>query len=181
MNLAFETLQYFYEKRIEKNKELCEFTALISPEIVKNYEKSYSDVDELETMLSTFDDIDFQPLKRFKDKKNPEVTTTNSGLYLIGNTVFNPKNRRHYYWVKVGSAHKNIKKRIMQYVTYNPMFYNIDTYSVEEEQKISALENCCHLLLSQIAITKKGQEWFMVEKEDYMSICREGFSWFGLE
>lgn len=181
MNLSIKTLEYFYEKEIVPNNRLHKLTEILYPEVVKNYQKKYQGVKELKKMLSSFGNIDFCSLERFEDSNNPKITTENSGLYLIGNTVFDPTNYNTYYWVKVGAAVSNIKKRVSQYVTYNPMFYNIDSYIVENNpRKLFALEKGCHLVLSQIAITKKGQEWFMIDKDSYFDICEEGFSWFYL-
>lgn len=181
MNLSIKTLEYFYDKEIVPSNHTHKLIEEMYPEVVENYQKKYQGIEELKRMLSSFGDIEFYSLERFEDSNNPKIITNSSGLYLIGNTVFDPTNYKTYYWVKVGAAVSNIKKRMSQYVTYNPMFYNIDSYVVKNNpRKLLALEKGCHLILSQIAITKKGQEWFMIDKDSYFDICEKGFNWFNL-
>ena len=73
------------------------------------------------------------------------------GLYFIGETHFNP------------------------YTKEDPMLWRID-YLVNEENE----EEYYHLRLAQIAIAKcnHNEEWFLVNRETYLEMCEQGFSYF---
>ena len=96
------------------------------------------------------------------------------GLYFIGETHFNPYTKEEFYWVKIGKS-TNLAKRLRNYDTCNPMLWRID-YLVNEENE----EEYYHLRLAQIAIAKcnHNEEWFLVNRETYLEMCEQGFSYF---
>jgi len=103
------------------------------------------------------------------------------GLYLIGNTVFNPITMEEYYWVKVGQSN-DVGKRALQYRTQNPMVWCIDSKEVNSLGRRDA-ELECHNKLSAIATNRaiSSVEWFSVSREDYLDICDMGFDWFDIK
>lgn len=118
--------------------------------------------------------------QNFADKKRKEVSS-NPGVYLIGETRFNPQNEEKFYLVKVGKS-KNLEKRIKQYRVTNPMVYHIDyfPFKYDEPQEYGAFEDLCGYILASIT---KGRvegtaEWYLVNQQDYAEICNKGFSFF---
>lgn len=96
------------------------------------------------------------------------------GVYLLGDTAFNPHTNEQFYYLKVGRG-INLKTRIAQYKTYSPTTWHIDTFSttnsVETEKK-------CHQILSMLGKKVNGTEWFEVSRKHYLEICKQGFQWF---
>lgn len=102
-----------------------------------------------------------------------------NGLYLLGQTSVNPFTKEEIYWVKVGMS-SDVKRRVNQYTTYNPMFWQIQYIELDEDITFMT-EQLCHkdLLQNKIGSTlKRGSEWVMVPKDIYLEICNKGFSWF---
>ena len=102
----------------------------------------------------------------------------NGGLYLLGNTAFNPYTEEKEFWVKVGQT-VDFKKRMRSYVSHNPTIWQIDFLSCSKEW-LNVLEEGCHsYLLADSSDIKKGtKEWFKVDKETYLEICSQGFNYF---
>jgi len=96
------------------------------------------------------------------------------GLYLIGETHFNPHTDEKFYWVKVGKA-TNLAERFRQYNTCNPMLFRID-FNTNGYNK----EKFYHAKLAAICINKcnHNSEWFLVDRDTYLNICEKGFSYF---
>ena len=101
-----------------------------------------------------------------------------SGLYLIGNTIFNPLTDEKFYLVKVGIG-SNLKNRMSAYKTHNPLMFHIDFHvATGEWEDISEKE--CHMILLENCISRieRVDEWFIVSKEKYFEICDKGFNFF---
>ena len=94
------------------------------------------------------------------------------GLYLIGQTFFNPITDEKFYWVKVGSA-MNLHRRRKDYVTPTAMVWDIGYYLEND-----LTERDCHEILERICLHRHADEWFSLSREDYMAICEKGFEWF---
>lgn len=104
----------------------------------------------------------------FKEKL--ETTIPEKGLYLIGQTAFNPHTEELFYWVKVGKT-KNVKSRFSSYQTDNPCIYYIDWF---ETSKLS-LEAYCIASLRCFGLDTHRDEWVSVDRETYLNICNKGF------
>lgn len=117
-------------------------------------------------------------LPRFTDIYERHEVDKGSGLYLLGNTIFNPETGEKFYCLKVGKS-TNLQSRIKQYYTHNPFVWVADTINFEAKE-ISTKEEYCHVKLSEIAISKTmyGDEWYIVNEEWYNKICNEKFGWF---
>lgn len=114
---------------------------------------------------------------RFTNEANPlgKNFPKASGLYLIGNTAFNPYTNEQLFAVKVGYTGRLLEERMRDYRSTNPLLYNID-YLTDK----SITEYACHekLLLVCEYIKEGTDEWFLVSKEIYLDICEKGFDWF---
>jgi hypothetical protein len=101
-------------------------------------------------------------------------TPTDGGLYFLGETHFNPMTNEKFYWVKIGKA-INLRNRLHQYNTCNPMLWRIDFLLHAEDR-----EKHYHSELEKIAIAKcnHNQEWFMVDEKTYLELCNKGFNYF---
>lgn len=89
------------------------------------------------------------------------------GVYFLGMIGTNPDGKS-YYLVKVGSS-ENIRTRVRQYATYNPMIY-IGGYCLTNRGNA---ENLCHNYLRKnaYAIALHADEWFYVDEETYFDLC----------
>lgn len=94
------------------------------------------------------------------------------GLYLIGQTFFNPITDEKFYWIKVGSG-TFLKERRKAYNTYTAMIWDID-YHIENK----LTEEECHFILMSKCIYRHADEWFSVSREEYLEICNKGFKYF---
>ena len=90
-----------------------------------------------------------------------------SGLYFLGMIGTNPDGKK-YYLVKVGCS-ENIRTRVRQYATYNPMIY-IGGYCITG---YGAGETNCHRYLRQkaYAVALHTDEWYYVDEETYFELC----------
>ena len=87
-----------------------------------------------------------------------------SGLYFIGMIGINPDGRK-YYLVKVGSS-ENVKNRLRQYATYNPMLYIGGIVLGDGE------DNAHNYLANRaIALAQNAREWFYVDEATYFELC----------
>jgi hypothetical protein len=115
----------------------------------------------------------------FTNEEDPlgKTAPSQSGLYLIGNTLFNPITEQHFYLVKVGISN-NLKTRMRGYRTTNPLLFHIDYYTFTGENDL--LENACHKILLENCESRidRTSEWFIMSKESYLEICRKGFEYF---
>lgn len=98
-----------------------------------------------------------------------------TGLYLVGNTAFNPYTGEQLFAVKVGYTGRLLEERMRDYRSTNPLLFHID-YCTDR----SISEYACHeKLLTVCNSLKEGtSEWFLVSKEIYLDICAKGFKWF---
>jgi hypothetical protein len=106
---------------------------------------------------------------------NLQNAPTHGGIYLIGQTNFNPYTDEKQYWVKVGASY-NIWKRFKGgYTTTSPCTALIATSESNEEVY-------CQGILATKAIGKcqQNQEWWLVDRKTYLEICERKFEYFGL-
>ena len=138
----------------------------------------------------------------FYNTENPmgrrEAIPHCGGLYLVGNTIFNPVTNEQFFMVKIGMS-TNIYNRMKTYATSNPMMFHIGYKIVDcdslnlnsypsykrkaiqsrhikefEEQYHKAMEACkfCHF--------EYAQEWFIVDQKTYLEICEKKFDFFNI-
>jgi hypothetical protein len=107
------------------------------------------------------------PVKEF-DFANGEADCP--GLYFLGMIGRNP-NGEDFYLVKIGCA-KNIKERVNQYRSYNPMIYHNNIIYCPDADLREA-EKQAHRALADFAIARAAHamEWFYVDKETYFALC----------
>lgn len=105
-------------------------------------------------------------------EKNDIEYPHKDGLYLLGQTFFNPITDEKFYWIKPGTA-SDLKRRRRDYSTHTAMIQDIDYYIGNE-----LTESGCHRKLKAIALHRHADEWFSVSREDYLAICEQGFNWF---
>ena len=101
------------------------------------------------------------------------------GLYLVGSTYFNPKTDEKFYWIKVGLASR-LNDRMGQYNTCCAMLYRIDYLKIAGEQQRKEIEHSYHQRLRAISLAtcNHNKEWFLVDRETYLTICEKGFKYF---
>ena len=104
---------------------------------------------------------------------NLKQAPKHEGLYLLGQTTFNPYTDEKQYWVKVGYG-SNLNSRLQAYTTTSPCTALIDTTHRTKEA-------FCHQILKMISIGKcqQNREWFLVSREVYLAICDRKFAYFG--
>lgn len=100
--------------------------------------------------------------------------STEGGIYLLGDTAFNPHTKEEFYYIKVGQS-KHIKRRIRDYVTHSPSVWHIDQM-VTEDRKIYEDNYQGVLVFCELETTTT--EWHRVSREVYLQICEMGFKWF---
>jgi hypothetical protein len=113
----------------------------------------------------------------FKDdltnlRNAPEVC----GLYFIGETHFNPITDEKFYCVKIGLSN-NIKKRMNNYRSCTSMVYPIEFLDASNYEE---LERYYHNLLNKVATyrNQNNEEYWFVDRETYLAMCEQGFSYF---
>ena len=101
-----------------------------------------------------------------------------SGLYMIGETTFNPYSNEKLFGIKVGKG-KNLKQRIRSYKTCGSTPFVCD-YLLVPEDKLDYAENMIQnvLRLRCIALNGHNDEWFYFNEKTYLQICEKGFSYF---
>lgn len=101
-----------------------------------------------------------------------------SGLYLVGNTHFNPFTKEELYFVKVGKS-KNLPQRMKTYRTTNPGMFHIAFMEAPVEW-LGKMEWQCHAILYAICKGKVelSEEWVCVSREIYLEICSKGWDYF---
>lgn len=99
---------------------------------------------------------------------------SSSGLYMIGQTTFNPYTQEYRYWVKVGLT-KNRNQRINSYLTHCADVYFIDWKEVQT-RSLKNQEKRYHEILREYATTERT-EFFKVSKEFYLNLCEQGFDY----
>ena len=106
----------------------------------------------------------------FKEKLSSQWF--DGGLYLLGQTTFNPHTYEKYYWIKVGMTN-NPNSRFKAYRTSSPTIYYVD-WLENAQQK----EGRYHSILTKIAKGFHRFEWYLVTEEAYLKICEKGFAHF---
>jgi hypothetical protein len=103
------------------------------------------------------------------------------GLYLVGNTVFNPITGEQYFMIKIGMS-TNIYNRMRGYSTDNPMMFHIDYKLIDcgNAEYIKDIEEQYHkaMMARKFCHFEYSQEWFIVDKKTYMEICEKKFDFF---
>ena len=119
-----------------------------------------------------------RPLTALQDGINYDAPEY-CGLYLIGETHFNPITNETFYWIKEGKAN-NIKKRLADYNTHCPMLYRIDFKKCFSEKDAYKMEAYYQEKLKECAIASNNhnKEWFLVDRKTYLEICAQGFNYF---
>lgn len=97
-----------------------------------------------------------------------------SGLYFLGMVNHNPITDEVFYWVKIGYA-SDLLSRMRIYNTHCPMLWHIDYTDGDYDT-----ESYYHRLLRVTAIARcnHNDEWFLVDKETYLQMCKKGFKFF---
>ena len=92
------------------------------------------------------------------------------GLYFLGMIGRNPAGE-DFYLVKIGCA-SNIKNRVNQYRSYNPMIYHNNIIYCPNTD-LAAAEKEAHKYLANIALARAAHamEWFYVDKDTYFKLC----------
>lgn len=112
-------------------------------------------------------------VKVFEDGINYEAPAE-AGLYMVGETHFDPTTDDTYYMVKIGKS-SCLRKRMSQYNTSNPMLWRIGYYvgACDREEEF-------HRKLKKIAYRsfKHNNEWMLVDRETYLALCEQGFDYF---
>lgn len=114
------------------------------------------------------------PVSSFDYRNMPNYI---SGIYAVGCTHINPHSDEEFYYIKIGQA-KDIKKRLHQYVTYNPLLWVI---GIKETPicHLDRAEKYWHNFLGTTAYldgfedNSYAREWFRVSKENYITLCKE--------
>lgn len=107
------------------------------------------------------------------------ILPATSGIYLLGDTRFNPHTNAKFCSIKGGLA-SNLRNRIKeQYLTHNPMPYLIGYLEVPSDY-MKRVEDQIHYALRRVATHRYGtnKEWYELPKDIYMEICAEQFDWF---
>lgn len=159
----------------------------------KNYFKKIKNYEEKDTFArgsANFDDVMQScmntivntPLtnahkEKFDDGINFDLPEK-SGLYMIGETTFNPFTNEKLFGIKVGKG-KNLKERIRSYKTCGSTPFVRD-YVLVPENKLNYAENMVQnvLRLKCIALNSHNDEWFFFDEETYFEICEKGFHYF---
>lgn len=105
------------------------------------------------------------------------------GCYLVGSTNFNPHTGETFYWIKVGMS-KDIHQRMTSYNTCCPQLFRVDYLKCKNKDMAYRAEEYCHAVLYHNSLGKcqHNAEWFLVDREMYLEICRKKFQYFkGIE
>ena len=136
----------------------------------------------------------------FYNIENPlgrrEAIPHSGGLYLVGNTIFNPVTNEQFFMVKIGMS-TNIYDRMKNYSTSNPMMFhigykivncddlNLSSYPSYKRKTIQGryikeLEEQYHKAMEDRKFCRfeYAQEWFIVDKATYLEICEKKFDFF---
>lgn len=140
---------------------------------------------ELKYIFKKFQNPTFELVKMLDTQSKTHIPN-GAGIYLVDNIFIDINTNDIAYWIKVGYS-TDIKTRMSEYRTHNPKFEPIDFYTIKNmgrvfaKEELKVYEKICHFALNQIAQGRINSEWFLVSKEDYTKIRKEGFKWFGLE
>lgn len=106
------------------------------------------------------------------------------GIYLLGQTIFNPITSARFYLIKVGLS-SDLDKRMKDYRTTNPLVFHIDfkVLAGVYGKDLYSIEKKCHTKLRDICLyeMEDAREWFIVDRKTYLDICKKGCAWFGEE
>lgn len=96
-----------------------------------------------------------------------------AGLYLLGQTSFNPYTKEEQYWVKVGWSSDIWYRFKKGYATHCPCTALIDVTTKSNEVK-------CHNILQKVSLGRCqiNTEWWLVDKDTYLKISEEKFNYF---
>ena len=130
---------------------------------------------------------------------NRNAIPKQGGLYLVGNSIFNPFTQEQFFMVKVGMS-TNLYDRMKGYSTSNPMMFHIGYKVIDCEnldfngcprykrtnvkgRHIKAYEEKYHAFMDakNFVHFEYAKEWFIVDKETYLKICEKKFDFFDIE
>lgn len=114
-----------------------------------------------------------------------ETIPHGAGVYILGQTAFNPYTHQEYYLLKVGMG-KDIYKRLKAYSTHNPAFWIIDTYETDEKDAKWWEEQMHNVLFYnfpqgesiETVCNIHSTEWTSVSREVYLAVCEYGYNAF---
>lgn len=123
-------------------------------------------------LIDTVNDDDF-PIP-------PAIPAEKCGIYLLGDTSFNPYTEQPEFWIKVGMA-SNAKQRMKSYYTHAPSIREIEFKYLPNVKKACEEEKLYHrileLFLPSSIRSERAKEWFKVSKEEYQAIAQFGFAY----
>ena len=145
--------------------------------------KNHTYVKTYDNCLEQFYNQERENISIFKnpaDKKGKNIPSL-PGLYMVGQTCFNPHTNEKFYLIKVGRG-KSLSARMKQYFTTNPMMYHIDylCFNSAQDGMYIKSEKVCGYILETIsqARMQNTDEWYLVDKDNYSLLCKKGFNFF---
>ena len=116
--------------------------------------------------------------KKWINEENPLKFNApdKAGLYLVGSTNFNPITKEELYFVKIGEAKSILKNRMKNYQGMNPLMYHID-YDTTSGCSDKVFHNLLKMYLHCPRV-EGSNEWFKINREQYLFICELGFKVF---
>lgn len=150
-----------------KNPQLCDYYTL--------NENSHLLAGRIER-IKDCPDFELWTIPRFEDGIDRETERAFKkivGLYFLGEVTANPETLELFYWVKIGYS-SNLASRTRNYDTHCPTAWRIDFCGDGD------LEFYYHKLLGACCIDRAAgnEEWFRVDRETYLEMCKKGFAYF---
>lgn len=114
------------------------------------------------------------------------------GLYMLGNTIFNPHTRETFFLVKIGMS-SNLLSRMESYRLHNPLIFHIAYKPIENpiprgtyhrdilyRRLMNSVEKEYHQAMEKLNFGHMAysDEWFFVDENIYLEICEKGFEYF---
>ena len=175
----------------DTDENMCRYVAFgdVEPE-VEGYEKGNLSINTRVAIKKYYTFIEGRGYVRIKESKPFSIESLfpaaslpvkefsfangiseNAGLYFLGMIGHSPAGE-DFYLVKIGCA-SNIKERVNQYRSYNPMIYHNNIIYCPVGVNLRALEKNAHQVLADIAIARAAHamEWFYVDKDIYFNLC----------
>lgn len=173
-----ETLYFHYEKELSKIYEYRENEKRYKNRFIRRSNRGSVSCEQLAAHLPACGDPTIFDLPSFNDGIDYEMPKA-PGLYLVGETHFNPETGEELYCIKCGSA-KDLYSRQKTYLSCNPLPYYIDYCIIPPDGIRLQMEKTVQMILrmNAEAISNHAREWFFVSKDTYLEICKKGFKFF---